>query len=333
MLANFVAPYDAHVVERLDARRHRAARQDQHGRVRDGLVERELVLRPGAQSLGPDARARRLLGRLGGGRRRAPGARGHRHRHRRLDPPAGGALRRLRPEADLRRRVALRHDRLRLHPRPGRAARAERRGPRAAAERHGRLRCARLDQSLDRPAEDYTRDLRDAGASRSRDCASACRKEYFGEGLDAGRGRGDRGGARRIAQARREAVEVACPTRALGAGLLRDRAGRGLVEPVALRRRALRPPRARIRRPARHVPEDARRGLRRRGEAAHPGRHLRALARLLRRVLPEGAADPPADRRRFRRAFEQLRRDHRARPRRPSRSSSARRPTTRCRCT
>ena len=67
------------------------ARQDQHGRVRDGLVQRELVLRPGAQPLGPGARARRHLGRLGRGGGRAPRAGRDRHRHRRLDPPAGGA--------------------------------------------------------------------------------------------------------------------------------------------------------------------------------------------------------------------------------------------------
>ena len=75
MLANFVAPYDAHVVERLARRRHRARRQDQHGRVRDGLVERDVVLRPGAQSVEPRLRARRQLGRLGGRGRRAPRAR------------------------------------------------------------------------------------------------------------------------------------------------------------------------------------------------------------------------------------------------------------------
>ncbi len=56
--------------------------------------------------------------------------------------------------------------------------------------------------------------------------------------------------------------------------------------------------------------QDARRGLRRRGEAAHPGRHLRAVARLLRRVLPEGAAGAAADRRRFRARYARVRRDH-----------------------
>ena len=44
MLANFIAPYDAFVVAGLRQRGHRADRQDEHGRVRDGLVERDLVL-------------------------------------------------------------------------------------------------------------------------------------------------------------------------------------------------------------------------------------------------------------------------------------------------
>ena len=43
-----------------------------------------------------------------------------RHRHRRLDPPAGRALRRRRPQADLRPRLPLRPDRLRLVARPDR---------------------------------------------------------------------------------------------------------------------------------------------------------------------------------------------------------------------
>ena len=55
--------------------RHRARRQDEHGRVRDGLVERDLVLRSRAESLEPRLRPRRQLGRLGGGGRRAARAR------------------------------------------------------------------------------------------------------------------------------------------------------------------------------------------------------------------------------------------------------------------
>ena len=47
MLANFTAPVRRARRRPARRRRHGARRQDQHGRVRDGLVQRELVLRPG----------------------------------------------------------------------------------------------------------------------------------------------------------------------------------------------------------------------------------------------------------------------------------------------
>ncbi len=47
--------------------------------------------------------------------------------------------------------------------------------------------------------------------------------------------------------------------------------------------------RGRGRQPDRGLREHPRRGLRRRGQAPHPDRHLRAVGRLLRRLLPEGA--------------------------------------------
>ena len=92
-----------------------------------------------------DVRARRQLRRLGGGGRRAARARRDRHRHRRLDPPARVAVRHLRPEADLRRVLALRPGRVRVEPRQAGRVRAHRRGLRAAAQRDGRPRRARLD--------------------------------------------------------------------------------------------------------------------------------------------------------------------------------------------
>ena len=49
----------------LQGARDAPARQDEHRRVRDGLVERELRLRPVAQPVGSHARARRLRRRLG----------------------------------------------------------------------------------------------------------------------------------------------------------------------------------------------------------------------------------------------------------------------------
>ncbi len=106
--------------------RRRHPRQDEHGRVRHGLLDRALGLGPDRQPVGPRARARRLERWFGGGGGRPSRAARHRHRHRRLHPPAGRAVRRRRHEADLRPRQPLRHHRLRLLPRPDRAVRARR---------------------------------------------------------------------------------------------------------------------------------------------------------------------------------------------------------------
>ena len=98
-------PRGLHPGLRLDGRRAReggrpaAPRQDEHGRVRDGLLHGELRVRADAEPLGSRAGARRLVGRLGGrgrGRARALGAR---HRHGRLGQAAREPLRRRRPAA------------------------------------------------------------------------------------------------------------------------------------------------------------------------------------------------------------------------------------------
>ena len=109
-------------------RRRRHARQAQHGRVRDGLVERDQRLRPGHLPVEAQRRRQcgadpgRKLGRVGGGGRGGDGARRHRHRHRRLDPPARGLRRYQRDQADLRPLLALGDRRLRQRrsTRPGR---------------------------------------------------------------------------------------------------------------------------------------------------------------------------------------------------------------------
>ena len=56
--STYVPPYDATVVRAARGRRRRDRRQDELRRVRDGLVERELGVRPRAQSVGA-RRARR----------------------------------------------------------------------------------------------------------------------------------------------------------------------------------------------------------------------------------------------------------------------------------
>ena len=74
-------------------------------------------------------------------------------------------------------------------------------------------------------------------------------------------------------------------------------------------------------------------GLRRRGQAPHHPRHLRAVQRLLRRLLRPGAEGPHADRPRLRRRRSSRSTCWSRRPRRRRRSRSASAPTTRWRCT
>ena len=61
ILDGYVPVFDATVAARCKAAGPAAARQDEHGRVRDGLVDRELRLRAVAQPVGSDPRARRLV--------------------------------------------------------------------------------------------------------------------------------------------------------------------------------------------------------------------------------------------------------------------------------
>ena len=107
---------------------------------------------------------------------------------------------------------------------------------------------------------------------------------------------GGRGGTRRARAVRGDAATgrepgrldraVPTPTRAARAvGLLPDRPGRGVGEPRAVRRRALRVACRRRRRPRDDVQPDTGDRLWAGGQAADHARHLRALERLLRRVL------------------------------------------------
>ena len=72
---------------------------------------------------------------------------------------------------------------------------------------------------------------------------------------------------------------------------------------------------------------DARGGLRRRGQAAHPDRHLRAVQRLLRRLLRQGAEGPHADLRGLQERLRRVRLHRHADRARASPSSWARRPS------
>ena len=144
------------------ARRRGDARQAQYGRVRHGLVERDVRLwarrfalaaaelepRQGArdascrQTRPPEPR--RLVGRLIGRRGRAPLPRRHGERHRRLDPPARGVHRHRRDEADLRPLLALWNGGVRLVARSGGTARAHGARRRNHVAVDGRARRERL---------------------------------------------------------------------------------------------------------------------------------------------------------------------------------------------
>ncbi len=121
-------------------------RQDEHGRVRDGGLDRELGLSEDAQSLGP--------------RRAFPAARAAARRP--ASPPAwrrlsigtdtggsirqpAGLVRRHGPEADLWPRQPLWPGRVRQQPRPDRPAGPHGRGCGAAARSDRRARSARFD--------------------------------------------------------------------------------------------------------------------------------------------------------------------------------------------
>ena len=127
------------------------ARQDQHGRVRHGLVDRELRLRPDRATRGTSRASPAVLRRFGRRGGRGRGAARDRHRHRRLDPPAGRGLRSRRRQADLRRGEPLRPGRVLLQPRPGRPVRPHGARRRAAArgDRAGTTLCD--STSIDAP--------------------------------------------------------------------------------------------------------------------------------------------------------------------------------------
>ena len=164
--------------------------------------------------------------------------------------------------------------------------------------------------SLDTPAED--------SRAASNDSLEGLRigvpKEFLGDGVAPGVRAAVEAALARVREAGRAARgDHAAAHRAVHPGLLHHRGGRSLQQPEPLRRRQVRPSRQGLPRPCRHVRQDARRRLRRRGQAPHHDRHLRALPRLLRRLLPAGAEGAPHDRRRLPASLRAVRPDRRPR--------------------
>ena len=163
-------------------------------------------------------------------------------------PVARSAARRVlrdrRAEAHLRRVLALRDDRVRLVARPGRPAHAgrDRRGA-VASHMVGPRHCD--STSLEFPEEIAAATARGPDGHAARGARGAAR----------GRGRHRAGGPRERSRRRwrspsgwaRRSSRAAAARPARAVGLLHDRAGGGVVEPGALRRRPLRPARRRRR--------------------------------------------------------------------------------------
>ena len=257
--------YTATCVARLRGGRRHRRRQDQHGRVRDGLVARRTRptrsrATPGTPSACPAAPAAARP-------RRWPRAMAPlvaRHRHRRLDPPAGRALRDRRAEAHLRRGLALRAGRVRLLARPGRPVRAHGQGRRApaVAPASATTRCDSTSLEWPEPIRARPRATARRPARRRRDGADG------GEGIEPGvRAAVERGAGRwsRISAAtvvRRSSL----PHAEYGAGhVLPDRPGRGARPTWPASTACATGMRATRRTTAlEHVRAHARRGLRRR---------------------------------------------------------------------
>ncbi len=122
ILEGYLPPYTATAVERLQTAGATLLGKTNQDEFAMGSSNENSAYGPVLNPWDPDARARRLLRgqRRGGGR--GPRPVGAWHRHGRLDPPARRAVRDRRAEAHLRRRLALRDDRVRLLARPGRTA-------------------------------------------------------------------------------------------------------------------------------------------------------------------------------------------------------------------
>ena len=126
MLDSFVAPYDATVVDRMRASGTVMLGKTNMDEFAMAVVQSDELVRTGMQPVGYRMRTGGLVGRIRRRRRSRARARCHRNRDRWIDSPAGSPDRAHRTQADLWPGLQIRHGRIRIEPRSGRAARPQR---------------------------------------------------------------------------------------------------------------------------------------------------------------------------------------------------------------
>jgi aspartyl-tRNA(Asn)/glutamyl-tRNA(Gln) amidotransferase subunit A len=246
----------------------------------------------------------RLVRRLGGGGRGLHGAGQHRHRHRRLDPPAGVVLRHRRAEADLRPLLALGRGGLRQLARPAR--------PFARTVEDSAILLQAMSGHDPKDSTSAPLPVPDFAAPRaiptSRACGSAFPRSIASTARRPRSWRCGTQGIEMLKAAGAVPVEISLPHTKYALPAYYIVAPAECSSNLA-RYDGVRFGLARARQgPGRDVPEHARRGLRQGSAPPHHDRHLRAVGRLLRRLLQEGAADPLADRPRLQAGLREVRR-------------------------
>ena len=228
----------------------------------------------------------------------AAGMTPHRARigHRRIDSPAGRALRHRRDEADLRPRLALRPHRVRLVARSDRPVRANGRGCRALSRGRERRGSARRDRGRARGPEFSAEAGGDLKGLRI-----GVPARVLASGVDPDVRAAFDESVRVLTELGATVRDVELPHSHLGipvyylVATAEASSNLARYDGVRYGLRATPGPRDASWSLDKMYDAHATRGIRRRGEAPHHAGHLRADRRLLRRVLPEGATGAHAD--------------------------------------